>query len=75
MWSRKSALASVPPTQLWPSVNSAAMEPEQARIFTARQKAMELYFADEKIKNIERLTGVSFYQLPRMAKRCLQVAR
>lgn len=74
MWTRRSVLATSTSIALWPTVNSEAMSLDQARIFAARREAMLLYFADEKVKVIEWRTGVSRYQLARMARRCLQMA-
>lgn len=67
-------LASSLPTALWPTVSSVGMTRKQAQTFIARKEAMRLYFADEPVEKITRVTGVNRYSLARMAQKCLQMA-
>lgn len=73
MWTRRSISSSLP-VELWPTVNTAAMDRVQAQTFQSRKRAMQLYFAGEAVEPIARLTGVSRYDLARMARKCLQTA-
>ncbi|WP_449391369.1 hypothetical protein [Eoetvoesiella caeni] len=50
------------------------MSREQAQKFIARKEAMQLYFADQRVKDIERRTGVPWKKLASMAQKCLHVA-
>lgn len=71
MWSRKSALASSPPTTLWPRVIESEIDDTQLEKFRAKAEAMRRYFANEPVKQIERATGVSRKEFPRLAKKCM----
>lgn len=74
MWTRRSRAASSLSTSLWPTVNTDGMTSYQAQKFISRKEAMCLYFADEPVERITRLTGVSRYDLARMAQKCLEMA-
>jgi len=62
------------PLERWPDVNDALMSSDDATLFRARKKAMELYFVNESIAEIERITGVCRTSLGRMARKCLGMA-
>ena len=75
MWSRRIAIASSPPIELWPTVSLGALEGNQ-ETFLASELAMKLYFQNASISvaNIERRTGISQKEYARMARRCLSIA-
>ena len=71
MWSRKAALASSLPIDLWPTVNEEELNGERREKYRAQAEAMRLYFANEPVRDIAGRTGVSRTALGRLAKKCL----
>jgi hypothetical protein len=71
MWTRKAAIASSLPLDLWPAADDSGLSDEMREKFRASVEAIRLYFANEPVANIERRTGISAKQLPKLAKRCL----
>lgn len=71
MWTRKAAIASSIPLDLWPVADDSGLSTGNREKFCAFVDAIRLYFANEPVADIERRTGVSAKQLPQLAKRCL----
>lgn len=74
MGTRESVIKDAVPIDLWPSVLDVEFEDEQREQFRAQAEAMRLYFAYVPVAKIEALTGVHQTWLPRLAKRCLEIA-
>ncbi|WP_193615781.1 hypothetical protein [Massilia sp. YMA4] len=74
MGTRQSVVKDAVPIELWPTVLDVGFEEGQRRQFRAQAEAMRLYFSWVPIDEIERRTGVHRCAVPRLAKRCLQLA-
>lgn len=74
MWSRKQALAEAPPIDTWPILDESALDKTDVEPYRAKVKALKLYFKDERVAEIERLTGIPRWDLPKLAKKCLLTA-
>ena len=73
MWSRKAAIESSIPIDLWPTVLEAALDKTRLGQYLANAEAMRLYFSWHSPKQIEALTGVPRRNLPSLARRCLKL--
>lgn len=74
MWTRKTAIASSLPIALWPTVAEEVLSIEDREKFVSYRTAMQLYFANERVADVEAKTGVSRHELARMAQKCLLLA-
>lgn len=70
-WSRKHAIASSPPTSTWAQVLETEINADRLERYRSQADAMRLYFSNTPTQQIERLTGVSPKDLPRLARKCL----
>lgn len=71
MWSRKEAIASSLPIELWPEVLESELDEKNREKYLARAVAMRLYFANVRVGDIERRTGIRVQELALLARRCL----
>lgn len=74
MGTRQSVIKDAVPLELWPSVLDVEFEDEQREQFRAQVEAMHLYFAWVPVAQIEAQTGVHQTWLPKLARRCLEIA-
>lgn len=74
MGTRQAVIKDSVPIELWPSVLDAEFDEERRAQFRAQAEAMRLYFSSVPVAEIEQRTGVIRTSLPRLAKRCLQLA-
>lgn len=74
MWSRREAFASSLSPDLWPTVSKSALHPDDVEKYEANELAMRLYFECLPVRFIAERTGVAATSLPRMARKCLEVA-
>lgn len=73
-WSVLEAMASARPIATWPTCCSESMSSNDRERFQNRVKAMQMYFDGVSSFDIADCTGVGRTQLPKLAKRCLQIA-
>jgi hypothetical protein len=73
-WSRREAMASARPVETWPTVCDEEMTPQERERFHNRVQAMRLYLSGVPTSEITARTGVGRHGLPRLARRCLQMA-
>lgn len=73
-WSRLKTFEAVSRLDIWPTVCEAALRPSEAEKFRAKKEAIRLYFKGVSVKEIENKTNVCRTFLPRLAKKCLQLA-
>ncbi len=71
---RLSVRACAPPIELWPGVCEEALPEKDREKFAAKKKALALYFSDVPVRTISQKTGIAYYELSRMAKKCLGLA-
>jgi putative transposase len=74
MPARLSLGASELPLELWPSVSEDAIAEGAIEKFNAKKNAVTLYFRGVPTKSIVDRTGISRTDLPRLARKCLQLA-
>lgn len=74
MGTRQSVIKDAVPLELWPCVLDVEFEHEQREQFQAQVEAMRLYFSWVPVAQIEARTGVHQTWLPKLAKRCLEIA-
>lgn len=75
MWNRNQIVLHAPPLDTWPSVTEDALDSDEKKEkFGAQKKAIQLYFSGEPTQSIQKLTGVWFSDLSRLAKKCLTLA-
>ena len=74
MWSRREAVATALPLDLWPKVQKAALRSEDVEKYESNELAMRLYFEYQSVKFITERTGIAAASLPRMARKCLGIA-
>jgi putative transposase len=73
-WSRHEAILSAPPLDTWPQVLIEAIDEPMREKYLARVNAMRMYFLNERVAKIEKITGVRASMLPHLGKRCLLIA-
>jgi hypothetical protein len=71
---RISRINGSPLPELWPSAIAEELEGLAKERFEALQAAMHQYFHGVPVDQIQESTGVSRYQLPRLARKCLAPA-
>lgn len=74
MWSRKQAIANAPPLEVWPDFVPEQIDKASLEHVFAQVDAIRRYFSNEAVAEITRVTGVSSSDLPRLAKRCLELS-
>lgn len=74
MGTRQSVIKDTLPLELWPCVLDVEFEDQQREQFRAQADAMRLYFSWVPVAQIEARTGVHQTRLPRLARRCLEIA-
>lgn len=73
-WTKRDALATCLPLELWPTVAETALDPSAAAKFRANKEAITLYFSGLTGREIEQRTGVIRSSLASLARKCLQLA-
>src|SRR3954470_3795839 len=71
---RQAVIKDAVPIELWPTVLDVDFDDVQRNQFRAQVEAMRLYFSWVPVDEIEQRTGVNQSALPRLARRCLQMA-
>jgi len=71
MWTRKQAMASAPPIQTWPRAITEGLDDKRQEQYDSQVEAMKLYFANLRVAEISRRTGVPANRLSGLAQKCL----
>jgi putative transposase len=74
MWSRKRAICTYPDITLWPKVLDTEVDASRRETFLLKVKAMEMYFAQFPVKEIERVTGLARQVQVQLAKKCVRLS-
>lgn len=74
MGTRQAVIKDAVPIELWPTVLEVDFDDRQRNQFRAQVEAMRLYFSWVPVGEIEARTGINQSTLPRLARRCLQMA-
>lgn len=74
MGTRQAVIKDAVPIELWPTVLDVDFDDAKRNQFRAQVEAMRLYFSWVPVDEIEQRTGVNQSALPRLARRCLQIA-
>lgn len=72
-WSRAEATG-FPPIATWPTVELSLLDSGPAEEFEAKVRAVTLYLTGVPTGEIKERTGIPRWDLPRMVKRCLELA-
>lgn len=72
-WSRAEATG-FPPIATWPTVELSLLDSGSAEEFEAKVRAVTLYLEGIPTGEIQERTGIPRWDLPRMVKRCLELA-
>lgn len=72
-WSRAAAVG-LPPVATWATVATELLEPAVREKFEAKHKAVFLYLSGVPTQEIFEQTGIQRWDLPRMVKRCMDLA-
>lgn len=73
-WSRRNIIASAPPTSVWPTVLDTEISKDELEKFKNRVAAVEFYFGDRTLAQIQIATGVHRKDIQRLVKKCLLTA-
>lgn len=72
-WSRAETTG-FPPIATWPTVELGLLDSGSAEEFEAKVRAVTLYLEGIPTGEIQERTGIPRWDLPRMVKRCLELA-
>lgn len=72
-WSR-AEVTGFPPISTWPTAELSLLDPDSAEKFKAKVSAVKLYLTGVPTAEIHARTGIPRWDLPRMVKRCLELA-
>ena len=72
-WSR-AEVTDIPPIATWPAVELSLLNSDSLEAFEAKVSAVTLYLTGVPTSEIQMRTGIPRWDLPRMTKRCLELA-
>lgn len=72
-WSR-AEVNGFPPIATWPTVEPSLLDSDSVEEFEAKVSAVTLYLSGVPTRDIQERTGIPRWDLPRMVRRCLELA-